>query len=420
MKVDKRDAMRRHPTIALARRLLRAPMLASSWSLESTDEAPPDAVEFLDKELQPWRTLVIRTAVTADVDYGWQPYEIVLEQVDSGNVGISKIKPLLQQLTTILVNKDTGEFEGFQQNANEGSEVNLTLAESLLISFEVEGSYWYGRARLEDSQRPYDDWLTISDCNNRYDRKLAGVHWIIHYPLGKSPFGEGGEEKDNYEIAKIILSALESSGGVVVPTTIADWVDSVNKDSPLAWKIELLGSSGSPQASFTDRMKYLDALMVRGIGLPERSLLEGQFGTKAEALAHADFAITDIEQTHYHICEQVTHQLINHLLEINYGPEYKDTITLVPSPISEARRTALKELYLKLLENPEILAMEVGRIDMDGLRDQVEVPFNSNSEGTDNGLDRLLEDGRVPATEPSSNSRGSSESNSLGGGEQDG
>ena len=52
----------------------------------------------------------------------------------------------------------------------------------------------------------------------------------------------------------------------------------------LMWwnEIELLSDSGKGQQPFTDRQKYLDILKVRAFGFPERSILEGQFGTKAD------------------------------------------------------------------------------------------------------------------------------------------
>jgi hypothetical protein len=265
-------AMRKHPTLALARRLARAGIVASTWSVEATDEAPPEAKDFIDQQLQPWRTTVLRSATMAMIDYGWSPFEIVYDVTREGFIGVKRVKPLLQSLTTILVIPETGEFIGLEQTGDTSMPIKLGRLESLLVSFEVEGTNWYGRPRIEDSELSYD-------------RKMAGVHWVIHYPPGSSNYG--GVEKDNYEVAEDILRRLESSGAIIVPSTIANFVDSVTKDSPLAWKIELLSVGLSPQYSFTDRLKYLDALMVRGLGMPERAILEGQFGTKAEATAHA-------------------------------------------------------------------------------------------------------------------------------------
>ncbi len=379
---DKMLAMRKHPTLSLARRLVRAAVIATPWSVEASDEAPPDAADFIDEQLQPWRTTILRTATAAMVDYGWQPFEVVYDYRDP-DIVVSKVKPLLQSLTTIRVVPETGAFSGLEQTSDSALPIVLNQLESLLVSFEVEGTNWYGRPRIEDSELPYDAWNNAAAANDRYDRKMAGVHWVIHYPVGSSNYN--GVEKDNYDVAEDILRRLESSGAVIVPATIANFVDSVTKDSPLAWKIELLSVGLSPQYSFTDRLKYLDAGMVRGLGLPERSVLEGQFGTKAEAAAHADFAITDLEQTHESICEQVNEQVVNSLMRIKYGPEAERTVFVCPAPISEARRTVLRELYKEFLKSPEFMALEAMDIDRDAMRDSLDIPYSPEE-----NIDELL------------------------------
>jgi hypothetical protein len=371
-------AMRKHPTLALARRLARAGIVASTWSVEATDEAPPEAKDFIDQQLQPWRTTVLRSATMAMIDYGWSPFEIVYDVTREGFIGVKRVKPLLQSLTTILVIPETGEFIGLEQTGDTSMPIKLGRLESLLVSFEVEGTNWYGRPRIEDSELSYDAWGHAAGANDRYDRKMAGVHWVIHYPPGSSNYG--GVEKDNYEVAEDILRRLESSGAIIVPSTIANFVDSVTKDSPLAWKIELLSVGLSPQYSFTDRLKYLDALMVRGLGMPERAILEGQFGTKAEATAHADFAITDIEQQHELICEAVNQQMTNAVLRLNWGEEFEDTVFVRPTPLNEAKRAALRALYMKLLESPEFMADEFFALDRDALRDAVDAPYLPEAE----------------------------------------
>ena len=95
----------------------------------------------------------------------------------------------------------------------------------------------------------------------------------------------------NPELAKRLAHKLESSGAVAIPRDVAQLLETAGLDSP-GWKIELLSEGGSLQAGFTGRLEYLDKLKVRGILTPERTVLEGQHGTLAEAEAHADVALT--------------------------------------------------------------------------------------------------------------------------------
>lgn len=370
--------LKRHPTIAMCRRLVQAPIMASSWSFEATVDAPEEAQAFIDAEFQRWRTTVLRAATQADVDYGWLAFEVVPRVTPDGRNGIGLFKPLLQQLTEVLIDPSTGAFVGVLQKNALGFDVVVTAEESLLLTFQLEGTYWYGSPRLEAAKNAHDDWRSIAAANDRYDRKVAGSSWIIHYPVGRSDYN--GQEKDNYEVALDLLDKLQASGAVVVPKTLQETVDSLSADSPRAWTIELKSDGVSPQYSFVHRMKYLDALMARALGLPERAILEGEFGTKAEAGEHADFAITDIENTHAYICEELNRGPIDQTLERNWGPEARGTVRCVPSPISDARRKHLRALYERLLTSQEVLAEESLRVDMDALRDQLGIPFNAEAE----------------------------------------
>ena len=374
-------AMRKHPTIAIVRRLIAAPMLASAWSVESNDYAPEGAKDFVDAQMQRWRSTILRAASRAVCDYGWQGFELVYGATEKGNT-LELVKPLLQSMTTILVDKKTGDFLGYEQTDADGRPVIVQGLECLRVTFDLEGTYWYGTPRLEAAKQPWTDWRTIAAANDRYDTKVAGSSWVIHYPQGRSDYN-GQEQMDNYDIAIDLLSKLQASGAIVVPQTMQERVDELNADSPRAWKIELISDGVSPQYSFVARMKYLDALMARAVGLPERAILEGQFGTKAEAGEHADFAITDVEMTHDVIVEEVNFGPVDTLLRLNYGEEAVGTVRVKAAPLSSERKKQLRLLYEKFLSSPETLALEVDRVDMSALRDQLEIPYLSDEDRED-------------------------------------
>ena len=365
--------MRKDPTIALVRQLLVAPALLSPWAYEATEDAPDDAVEFIEEQMQPLRSYMIRQTLLGCVDFGWAPFEKIFEKVNGDKrIGLSKMKPLLQDWTDIVVHPDNGAFWGFRQVNTKAEYVFIPVAQAFLHSFDVEGTYWYGQALMDNAEIGYDNWNNINDAGERYDTKISGSHWVVHYPMGTSNYN--GTETDNEEIARALLASLQSSGGIAVPKNMEAFLKELNENTPKAWEIELLTDSGSTSASFTDRQKYYDALKTRGFGFPERSILEGQFGTKAEAEAHGDFAIANILLRTEDLIRDLNWHVVNQLLRLNWGPEKENTVKILGGTLGKENRSFLQALYNTLLSKPEGFTAEFDNIDRGALRDLLEVP----------------------------------------------
>lgn len=380
--------MRKHPTIALARQLAVAPLLAADWSVETKDDAPDGAKEFIEAEFIPQRSHLLRTSLYGCLDFGWQPYEKVLTMRDDGKIGFKKLKPLLQDMTTIKVVAENGVFDGMQQDGNTGNAVALDVDECLLVNINVEGTNWYGCGAMEAIEPTYDSWQTADKSNKQYDKKIAGAHWVVHYPPGQTPVGS--TVMDNFEIAKTMLARLEASGSMVLPRWVEGQLDSLMGDNGIdtAWKVELLSADASTGAGFIDRLRYLDANICRAYGLPERAVIEGEFGTKAEAEAHADFAITNMQLRLDGIIEQYNWHGVNHLLRLNYGPKTENSVFIKAAPLTDLALQFLREVYKALIGNEQLATAEVDNIDFDQLRDRLGLPTLSDAARTEQDLNK--------------------------------
>lgn len=369
--------MRKDPTVALARALSIAPILAAQWSYEQENDAPVGAQEFISRMLAPLRFHILRSSFFGCIDFGWQAYEKIFEIREDGMCYLRKLKPLLQDITDILVDVDTGAFIGVKQeefhHPSRPQGVALSVDKCLLLNIDVEGSNWYGESVMSIVEGPYDSHVKSNAGSERYDQKLAGSHWVIHYPQGQSKIDGSGEEVDNFIIAKRIIARLESSGAIAVPRQIAQHLDSMNESSPDSWKIELINDPGGQQ-TFMERMRYLDALKCRAFGLPERAVIEGQFGTKAEAEAHADIAILNMEARHMLIAQQINWHLVNQLLRYNYGPQAENKVYIQPAAIADLEKSWLRDLYTKIISDPNGFLTELDGIDLEALRDRVGIP----------------------------------------------
>lgn len=373
---EKARLIRRDPTVRLVRKFAMAPLLAGKWTVECDDWAPRGLKELVeDAVVHKWRLKLLRSTLCGCGDYGWQPYEKTWFARPDGFLG-PHLKPLLQDITTILVDQDSGAFWGLRQmptlQSNRHTWTYLLGPECMVVSQDVEGTNWYGESTIGCLEATYDEMAIAERAARKYDARIAGTHWVIYYPLGTSTWE--GATTDNGEIARKLLSKAESVGGLILPRSVSEAVDALTagmaNNEGTQWKVELLTDSGAGQTSFLDKLKYLDVKKVRAYGFPERALLEGQFGTKAEAEAHADLAVTNLDVDQQLFCVQYDEQLVDDVARFNYGEEAVGCCRLVPSPLSDDAKKYLRDLYVKLLENPE----EAMTVDRDAVREKAGVP----------------------------------------------
>lgn len=379
--------IRRDPTVCLARQTVLAPMIHTPWIYKERDTAPSGAVDFIRNCFEPLRDRLLQQSVLNTLDYGWAGFEVVYMPVD-GEIKLSKFKNLIPDYTNVLVYIDTGDFAGYESwpltmGADfDRFQVLLDDVYCQHIVLEVEGTDWYGHSIYECLDNIQQSWDTVEDTANRYDAKIAGALWVIHFPLGKTDYN-GEKDVDNALIADDVLKKIVASGGVAIPNDIQEFMDEENTDPKTRsqWWIELITTSGSSsQNNFIDRQKYLDNLKVRAFGIPERTLLEARFGTKAEAETHSDIALSTIDTRHRLICDQYNEQSVRHLLRLNYGKEYEESVYIEPAPLVDAQFQMIKEFYRLILQHPNVGPKEISNLNIRALREELNVPETTGAD----------------------------------------
>lgn len=367
--------LRRDPTIALVRQLSVVPAILGPWTLETDGEPPEGAKEFVQDNVVAWKNYLLRTTFHNCMDFGWAGYEKLFKVNKEGQV-TCKFKALLPDYTDILMSADNGMFMGFAQNhPDQPEEIAIQLPEAFLHSWDVEGQEYYGQGYMENVRRVAEWWTDANASAARYDKKIAGAYWVIRYPDGSSKFN--GVETPNEVIAKALAAEIRASGTIILPRKIANIVKDLNAGDLIeAWEIHLESPGGTATNGFTDRLTYLDKLKVRGLGFPERAILEGQFGTKAEAEAHADFAIAGVEIRHDDFLQTLNWHAVNQLLRINFGPEAENTVFIKRGPIADSSRQYLQEIYKMILQNPSGWIEEIDQIDKLELKRLTRIPID--------------------------------------------
>ena len=372
--------MRRHPTIKLARFLSIAPALAAEWAIEFDDDIEDeDKRQEITKELKrqvfPHRARVLEQGFFGMIDFGWAPFELVWKS----DWTLGDIKALMQDLTDILADAKDGSFVGFKQAA-QGSTPEVILktedGKCLLFNQNVEGTDWYGQADSTAAQEPWESAKITEETARKYDKKTAGAHWWIQYPPGETMYN--GTLTDNGEIADAILALLASNGSISTPRT-ADRlhldmdVGKVGLDNT-AWDIKLIESTGSTSSELNARGQYLDVKMIRAYLQPERTMTEGNHGTKAESGEQQDIALTVIAHRLKLFLEALNKYVTNTVVVLFFGEEYRGKVRIISNPIEDEKQAFFRELYKLILAQPDGSLMEMGSIDMDALREAAGVP----------------------------------------------
>jgi hypothetical protein len=370
------EEMNGDPTFAFAKMLSVAPLVTVGWTYEENGNAPIGARDAMEAAFEPHRRVIMKATMEGYIQYGWQPFEVVwTPQADKDMlIEPTKVKMLLQDQTRILIDRRTGEYLGLRQwQGADQQPVDLSVYDSLCIALDVVGTDWYGRPLYENGRSTFEQSKVVTASSDRYDKKIAGSHWVVYYPVGKSPYN--GIETDNYAIAQTILNSMEACGKIAVPRKVQAFIDDLNnsvKDD--IWKVDLLSDEGRGGEQFISRMRYCDSLKVRSMGIPERAVLEGQFGTKAEAESQADFAIVNVEMRHQIIVDYVNRGMSELFMDVNYGKEYKNSVIVKPVPLTDAKKKMWTDIYKAFLVDPNIRLMEHDNIDMQAMRSSLSLP----------------------------------------------
>lgn len=374
--------VRKHPTVKLARLLSVAPAMVAGWAVEADDNAPQGAKELIEDTFLRMRSQLLNTALLNMVDFGYSPFEKVWHlDPKTGATVIKKFKPLLVDITKIRVDPENGSYAGLYQTFKDarGNEKKLPIEtiHTLTVAQNVEGTNWYGQGDIEDIEPHYQDWKTTASDVRNYQKKFSGAHWVVTYPVGTSLIN--GTVTQNSEIARNLLTSLRSNGGVTIPRTLRGpngqgdlTANKIITDQD--WAIELIEPRADGMTSFDNRFRYLDTLLIRGMVQPERALTEGKNGTKAEAEAHGEAGMVYSFNRLDMFMQSINLHAVRQVMELNYGPEVRDTVRLITEPVGAEDKLFMRDIYKAILGNQQGYTVESASIDSDAIKRMLKIP----------------------------------------------
>ena len=361
--------MRENPTIALARMVATAPIRCAEWTVEADDGVDEEMVETIRENIERvWHDLVNDTLLA--LDYGYAPGEQIYD-TSEGQVSLVRVKPLLVDKTTILTDPH-GNWTGLRNKANK-TVVDLDAAEAFLYSYDCEAGNLYGRSRHENIRTSaWQPWCDLDAKASVYFRKSAGAIPIVRYPDGDAT-DAGGAKLPNYRLARNIIDHLQKGEGICFPSILAPWAENLPRDGKtgpelMGWAIEFLETKAQHGAEFIDSMKHRESLMLRGWLVPERAASEANTaGSRADSETSADFAMLAVDLTLHDIVQCMNSQIVDPLLEYNYGAQARGTVRIKRAGVAPALQTFFKALITATLGNPASVELLLKLVDMNSL-----------------------------------------------------
>ena len=134
--------IRQNPTVRMMTRAIIGALTKVGWNYQVSEDVNPELATWLSNEFEDHRSHLLRNGLMGAIEWGWAPFEKLIDLDPVTNrYTLHKAKSLLQNSTEILVNSESGDFEGFKQ-----ADVEIPLDSCLLCSFDVDGTDWRGNS----------------------------------------------------------------------------------------------------------------------------------------------------------------------------------------------------------------------------------------------------------------------------------
>lgn len=367
--------MSAHPTLVLVGSIFAGAVLGAEWSFEATDDAPPDAKDVIQKAIERIRVPLMLDCLRS-LAMGWSGFEAIYEVNRQGYLVPSRLKYLLPELTEIQVT-DKGQIAGLKQ----GDGVEIGPGKALVYTNDRDGDYYYGRSRHENCRRAWSNWMVDDDNLGRLGSKASSIIPYIGYPNGVGKDANGADQS-NFSMAMGVAQGMASGRPVVYPNLATLDEGDLRNIPELAkaslWSIGTIdmGDAGGAQQALLDVLAYRDKLMARGWMIPERAVFEAQTGGigSSDAGDHGDTGLSNAEIVSRSIIRFVNEQLIDQLLEWNWGPDRRGTVYAQPSPQDPDKLAFFRQLMQSAVGNPQWIGQILGNINPDAWFDGCGLP----------------------------------------------
>jgi len=364
--------MRGNPTIAMARMAATSPILLQGLALEAKNDAPEEAVVYVQNYIKPLISKFIKDLLLA-LDFGYSAFEAIWGVKQSRFVPI-KLK-YLDPSMTVLEQDDNGRYLGITQQ-----DIFLPEDATILYTYNLEGDNLYGNPRSENARLAWSQWLDLVDLEGVYIQRVSNILPMVSFPSDESFETEDGEKVSAYEAAVEIVENLKSLNGVVIPqSTMGKQAQAlinagIDPAQLKPWTLDFAEVEGKHGDELSEVIRRKEVQMCRAWLMPERAILEGVHGTLAEAESQGAIGQNASQLVMNDILDVINKQLVAPALIYNFGDQHAESVKFTATQVKPEMFKFLSDLVLKSLDSPEKYNLLQTLIDIDAVADLLNLP----------------------------------------------
>ncbi len=349
------ELMDRNPTVCCAQAVADAPGCAVELAYETKPQATEEMTEFIREQMDPWVRILLKYGMRCQDD-GFAAMEIIFSDtmVTVGSrrrvmTTLEKCKPLFPWATTPIVDKK-GNLMGIQ---NQGTRIN-DPRNCLWIPYDDRSVYLFGRSRRNNYGKAWLAEEFLYDFLQYAMGVMVRPFGDISYPFNPNGSDEAAQSNAAaLKNAKTIGEGLANGQFTMSPNPFATLVEQMvqqglKPDDLRPYKISWHETKGDHGEAFERLFRITGAGIVMGHLRPPRSMLESQYGSRADAQSHGDVGMLVGDQVVQLIVRHLN-LIVDTLLIQNYGIEYKGAVWIQPAKIG-SQMEMTTELVLSLFK----------------------------------------------------------------------
>lgn len=369
------EAMLHYPTIAYMAQLIIIAGNTSEWTVECDEGVPWEAVNLVQNMVDSVKFDLWRTVCYNWICFGYSAYEKVytVYENDEGHprIVLSALKHLLPETYSIERDADRG-FLGIRTYIPRTEFLNPEKC--LVLTHDKFGDDMTGNALLKNAERSFDLIQTTWENLKSFDAKASnGPKYKIRYPE-QTFLDAAGNRVFTRDKANEMAQNLEDNGVALLPHSPLRAAGQTGPNES-DWDIERFPTE-SMSSTFIDELNYLDKCLCRAFGIPERSVLEGEFSTRADAGNASEFTLMRIQYLVKQVIDQFNKYVVDKVIDLNYE-DLKGRVRVVASDIDRSSVSAVREFIINLLNSNETLQKE---LDLDAMLDVSKFPRKQKNE----------------------------------------
>jgi len=364
------ELMRKDPQLAAGLAMIKMPLMALPWRIESDNE---DIAQFCEYALKiVWKTLM-KSLLTA-VDFGfaahekvWQRKEILVQSIKRSGDGddgekvrkkthfkgdaviYKEFKPMYPSSVLMKFEKDV--FVGIEQTGVFGmtdkDSPQIPARKSFVFTHDKEFGNMFGRSRLKPSYKIWYWKELMYQFMMQYYERRGSPPIIVTAPPGES-VDSGGTVKDN------LVVALDLGASFINNSTGALPYEESGSGRENMWSVDYL-LDDRRGTMFIDVINHLDAKCFLALWVPERLGERQTGGSFAETNIIVDLFLLSEKALITEIEDHVNKFILPQLVEFNFVKSKRAPAYLKMDQLDWNRRLAVKEIFIEMLRNVDTM-----------------------------------------------------------------